>query len=86
MEHRAATTPAQRVFGIALGYEVLNDRHELRRGPIMAVLAGKLSTRYNTQELHAGGRQIDTQPARIGPRRAEPVGLAATRKPNAQHG
>jgi hypothetical protein len=25
MEHRAATTPAQRVFGIGLGYEDIND-------------------------------------------------------------
>jgi Transposase DDE domain group 1 len=32
----------QRVFGIALGYEDLNDHDELRHDPLMAVLAGKL--------------------------------------------
>jgi hypothetical protein len=32
----------QRVFGVALGYEDLNDHDELRRDPVLAVLAGKL--------------------------------------------
>jgi hypothetical protein len=32
----------QRVFGIALGYEDINDHDDLRRDPVMAVLAGKL--------------------------------------------
>ena len=35
----------QRVFGIALGYEDLNDHDELRHDPMMAVLAGKLAAR-----------------------------------------
>src|ERR1700752_1302574 len=35
----------QRVFGIALGYEDLNDHDELRHDPLMHVLAGKLSAR-----------------------------------------
>ena len=30
------------MFGIALGYEDLNDHDELRHDPLMAVLAGKL--------------------------------------------
>jgi hypothetical protein len=30
------------VFGIALGYEDINDHDDLRRDPVMAVLAGKL--------------------------------------------
>lgn len=42
IEHRVATLVDQRVFGIALGYEDLNDHDELRRDPVMAVLAGKL--------------------------------------------
>jgi hypothetical protein len=33
------------VFGIALGYEDLNDHDELRHDPVMAVLAGKLQAR-----------------------------------------
>jgi hypothetical protein len=33
------------VFGIALGYEDLNDHDELRHDPMMAVLVGKLAPR-----------------------------------------
>ena len=42
IEHRVATLIGQRVHGIALGYEDLNDHDALRHDPIMAVLAGKL--------------------------------------------
>jgi len=45
IEHRVATLVGQRVFGIALGYEDLNDHDELRHDPVMAVLAGKLEAR-----------------------------------------
>ena len=43
IEHEVATLVGQRVFGIALGYEDLNDHDELRHDPMMAVLAGKLA-------------------------------------------
>jgi hypothetical protein len=36
VEHRVATLVGQRVFGIALGYEDINDHDELRHDPIMA--------------------------------------------------
>jgi len=42
IEHEVVTLVGQRVFGIALGYEDLNDHDELRHDPVMAVLAGKL--------------------------------------------
>jgi len=45
IEHEVVTLLAQRVFGIALGYEDLNDHDELRHDPMMAVLAGKLAAR-----------------------------------------
>jgi len=45
IEHEVGTLVAQRVFGIALGYEDLNDHDELRHDPIMAVLVGKLAAR-----------------------------------------
>ena len=45
VEHRVATLVGQRVYGLALGYEDLNDHDELRHDPVMAVLAGKLSAR-----------------------------------------
>ena len=45
IEHDVATLVGQRVFGIALGYEDLNDHDELRHDPVMALLAGKLAAR-----------------------------------------
>ena len=45
VEHEVATLVGQRVFGIALGYEDLNDHDQLRHDPVMAVLAGKLEAR-----------------------------------------
>ena len=45
IEHEVTTLVGQRVFGIALGYEDLNDHDELRHDPVMAVLAGKLRAR-----------------------------------------
>ena len=36
IEHGVATLVGQRVFGIALGYEDLNDHDELRHDPLMA--------------------------------------------------
>jgi DDE family transposase len=45
IEHTVGTLIGQRVFGIALGYEDLNDHDELRHDPLMAVLAGKLEAR-----------------------------------------
>jgi hypothetical protein len=42
-EHAVGTLVMQRVVGIALGYEDLNDHDQLRHDPVMAVLAGKLA-------------------------------------------
>src|SRR6202521_1189915 len=42
VEHPVETMVMQRVIGIALGYEDLNDHDELRRDPVLAVLASKL--------------------------------------------
>lgn len=42
VEHRVETLVGQRIFGLVLGYEDLNDHDELRRDPTFAVLAGKL--------------------------------------------
>jgi hypothetical protein len=42
---------SQRVFGISLGYEDLNDHDQLRHDPVMATLVGKL-----------GGRRRDCAP------------------------
>ena len=45
IEHEVVTLVGQRIYGIALGYEDLNDHDELRHDPVMAVLAGKLAAR-----------------------------------------
>jgi hypothetical protein len=45
VEHEVPTMVLQRVVGIALGYEDLNDHDELRHDPVLAVLAGKLAAR-----------------------------------------
>jgi hypothetical protein len=45
VEHSVATLVGQRIIGIALGYEDLNDHETLRHDPLMAVLAGKLEAR-----------------------------------------
>ncbi|HEY0342475.1 MAG TPA: IS1380 family transposase [Steroidobacteraceae bacterium] len=45
VEHSVSTLVMQRVVGIALGYEDLNDHDELRHDPVLAVLAGKLEAR-----------------------------------------
>ena len=39
IEHQVSTLVMQRVFGIALGYEDLNDHDELRHDPVLAVCA-----------------------------------------------
>jgi hypothetical protein len=45
VEHEVATMVLQRVVGIALGYEDLNDHDELRHDPVLAVIAGKLAAK-----------------------------------------
>ena len=41
IEHTVKDLIAQRTFGLALGYEDLNDHDELRNDPLLAVLVGK---------------------------------------------
>jgi len=41
IRHEQRTMLAQRIFAIALGYEDLNDHDELRRDPLLSVLADK---------------------------------------------
>ena len=41
-EHSVHTLVAQRITGIALGYEDLNDHDFLRHDPLLALLSGKL--------------------------------------------
>lgn len=41
IEHSVGELVAQRIYGLALGYEDLNDHDQLRADPLLAVLAGK---------------------------------------------
>ncbi len=41
VEHSVEQLVAQRVYGLALGYEDLNDHEQLRQDPLLRVLAGK---------------------------------------------
>jgi hypothetical protein len=41
VEHTVAEMVAQRVYGLALGYEDLNDHEQLRHDPLLGLLAGK---------------------------------------------
>jgi hypothetical protein len=51
LTHSVEQLVKQRVYGLALGYEDLNDHEKLRRDPLLALLSGKTEP---TQELLAG--------------------------------
>src|SRR5215204_3628037 len=64
VEHRVETLIGQRVFGLVLGYEDLNDHDELRKDPTLAVLAGKLSPVLRTDcEALAGKSTLNQEHA-----------------------
>src|SRR5260221_2662223 len=42
VEHLVPTLVGQRVFGVALGYEDINDHDELRHDPVIGDLHGQL--------------------------------------------
>ena len=44
-EHSVRTLVAQRIAGISLGYEDLNDHDDLRHDPLLALLSGKIEAR-----------------------------------------
>jgi len=64
VEHSVLEMVAQRVYGLALGYEDLNDHEQLRKDPLFGVLAGREEfdrplagkSTLNRLELGNGGR------------------------------
>lgn len=54
LEHRLDTLLAQRVHGIALGYEDLNDHDALRHDPVLGLLSGKIEARRSDCAVLAG--------------------------------
>src|SRR5665811_988398 len=64
VEHGVAELLGQRIYGLALGYEDLNDHEELRRDPLLAVLSGKreleepLAGKSTLNRLELAGRSL----------------------------
>jgi Transposase DDE domain group 1 len=54
IEHAVETLVAQRIHGIALGYEDLNDHDELRHDPVLGLVSGKLEARRPDCAVLAG--------------------------------
>lgn len=52
--HRLATLLAQRIHGLALGYEDLNDHDELRFDPVLGLLSDRLETKREDVATLAG--------------------------------
>jgi Transposase DDE domain group 1 len=69
IEHQVETMVMQRVVGVALGYEDLNDHDELRRDPVLGVLAGKLEAQRSDCAPLAGKSTLN----RLELSRAEPT-------------
>jgi hypothetical protein len=76
VEHQLGEMLSQRIYGLALGYEDLNDHEQLRRDPLMAVLAGRRKleeplagkSTLNRLELPGGSKRyhkIDYAPEKI---------------------
>jgi hypothetical protein len=73
-EHTVETLVMQRIVGIALGYEDLNDHDQLRHDPVLATLANKLTASRSDCAPLAGkstlnrlelSRDVPTRYARI---------------------
>jgi len=74
VEHRVSAMVLQRVFGIALGYEDLNDHDEVRHDPVMAVLVGKLAAKRSDCAPLAGKSTLNRlELSRPGPTRYHKV-------------
>jgi hypothetical protein len=60
------TLVAQRIHGIALGYEDLNDHDELRHDPLVGLLSGKIETRRSSSAVLAGKSTLNRLDTRQG--------------------
>jgi Transposase DDE domain group 1 len=56
IEHTVRTLIGQRVFGIALGYEDLNDHESLRNDPVFGALLGKLEAKRRSDCAALAGK------------------------------
>ena len=75
VEHSVAAMVAQRVFGIALGYEDIVDHDQLRHDPVLATLAGKLRSKRKDCAPLAGKSTLNRlEHAPRGPSRYHKIG------------
>ena len=75
IEHSVAAMVAQRVFGIALGYEDLIDHDQLRHDPVLATLAGKLEAKRRDCAPLAGKSTLNRlEHAPLAPSRYHKIG------------
>jgi hypothetical protein len=74
VEHTVAELVGQRVYGLALGYEDLNDHDRLRHDPAMALLAGKKDPTGESRQ-----RNRDKGKALAGPATLNRLELTAAR-------
>jgi hypothetical protein len=75
VEHTVGSMVAQRVVGIALGYEDLIDHDQLRHDPVLATLVGKLRTRRKSCAPLAGKSTLNRlEHAPAGPSRYHKIG------------
>lgn len=72
VDHSIAEMVSQRIYGLALGYEDLNDHDQLRKDPLFGVLAG----REDLERPLAGkstALKRAAEPARTGDCGTEPI-------------
>jgi hypothetical protein len=75
VEHTVEAMVAQRVFGIALGYEDLIDHDQLRYDPVLATLAGKLTAKRQDCAPLAGKSTLNRlEHAPLAPSRYHKIG------------
>jgi len=78
------TLIGQRVFGMALGYEDLNDNEQLRHDPVLGALLGTLTARRSDRVALTGKsalNRLELHPARVASRyhkiRLDPAAIKA---------
>ena len=75
VEHSVEAMVAQRVFGIALGYEDLIDHDQLRHDPVLATLGGRLQAKRKNCAPLAGKSTLNRlEHAPRGPSRYHKIG------------
>jgi hypothetical protein len=79
VKHPLSEMPAQRIYGLALGHEDLNDHEQLRRDP----LAG--GAQRQAEAGGAAGRQEHAEPAGVG-RQDRPLSQGAATRPKPRTG